>query len=217
MGKHKNRRYKIHLSTQSKKSVLPAEPVASLPQLPVLPPELNSNVFEGIDILSLLNNAPKRVDDDTVSVKSYKSSKSLHTEDILPKKEKRKLRRQLLLRRIDTVNQFKKEHKKKQKNKQNSNDSLGLGDLVDSLPKFEYSPAPSKFKSTRETPKKKAIDKSKKIQKKTIHQVNIYKKLLKNTQLAEDPFAVLSQHLKAVVEKERMDAKESTKKSKPVK
>ncbi|XP_044758007.1 uncharacterized protein LOC123316097 [Coccinella septempunctata] len=217
MGKHKNRRYKLHVSAPSTKSDGSVkQQTMDFSNKPPL--EVDSNVFQGIDLLSLIGKAPKdRIDDDTVSVKSYISNKSIKGETIMPKKEKRKLRRQLLLRKVDTVNQLKKEFKEKQKKKV-KNETLDMKTLLDSLPITEHplSAQSTKISLPRQSKTKgKAIEKSKKIQKKAINNVNIYKKILKSPILANDPLGTISQHLKAFVEQERKAESKPTKVLRP--
>lgn len=215
MGKYKSRRYKMHASAASSKTKPSVQPLPEGP--PSILPPIDTNVFSGIDLMALLENAPKKpLEDDAVSVKSCISNKSIKGDQVIPKKEKRKLRRQLLLRRIDTVNQLKKEQSSKEKKPKNvQNDTLGdMQNLFNSLPNLE-SLAVSKTCSSQHTKtKRKAVEKSRKIQKMNTKQVNIYKQLLKNPAIKKDPFGTITQHLKTVVEKERKTLVESTERPK---
>ncbi|KAJ8941182.1 hypothetical protein NQ314_010481 [Rhamnusium bicolor] len=133
MGKLKRQRQKFHVS----KNIQPEGKTDSFLQdtaslLPLTSPK--ENLFAGINV-DLINIKKKRLDD-VQSVKSYKSLKSEIGRKIISKKEKLKLRREVLLKKVDIVQQMKKELKLREKRK---NTSL-IGDtnpLHDALPSLE--------------------------------------------------------------------------------
>lgn len=141
--------------------------------------------------------------DDAQSIKSYKSLKSQSAKPILPKKEKIKLRRELLLKKIDSVNQMKKELKLREKRK---NTAL-IGDtnpLHDALPSLEsLLKNKSNVKYNRKNIKKKGIEKATQRKKKLVEGVKIFKQTLKNKHFKKNPFEAISNHIKTVVQQER--------------
>ncbi|KAK9887209.1 hypothetical protein WA026_021052 [Henosepilachna vigintioctopunctata] len=205
MGKHKQRRFKSHFpapQTEDSKKDFPLESTSTGTSFTSLPINFKENVFEGVMIPDLMKGLPKN--DDNISMKSYISNKSMKGEKAITKKEKLKMRREMFLRKMDTVNQSKKDNRLRKKKI--------LSDIGDAKPSFDDLPSlDSLFKLTDKSepkkPKKKAIEKSKKIQKSIIQNISIYKKLLKNPSLEKNPFEAISSHLKAVVEEERKKLK----------
>lgn len=208
MGKQRRQRAKLHTAAQNPHSQLKTnEFMDTTPNLsfssdafPLSSPE---NPFVGLNID--FNALRKNLSDDTKSVKSYKSLKSeLGQDKALSKKDKLKLRKELLLRKIDTVNQLTKEKRKKKK----PTTVLGsVNPLKDALPSLQ-----SLLKSKSDPidvphiTKPKGIQKNSKRKKEMFENVASLKKLLKNKSKDENPLLAISEHVKAFVQKERMSS-----------
>ncbi|KRT83442.1 hypothetical protein AMK59_4193 [Oryctes borbonicus] len=133
MGKLKRPRQKLHISSKSKSSN-PTNIQENETEIPILI-QPSKNLFAGIDIN--INNLSKKLNDDVISMKSFKSLKSdVGQSKSLTKKEKMRLRKDILKQKIDTVNQLKKQAIKRKKRKTNAI----IGDtnpLHDALPSLE--------------------------------------------------------------------------------
>ncbi|CAH0545692.1 unnamed protein product [Brassicogethes aeneus] len=204
MGKQRRIRQKLHISSQKKKK--PATESMSMetaPLLPITPPK--ENIFAGLNID--FTNLKKNLNDDVQSVKSYKSAKSeAGSNKILPKKEKLKLRRDVLMKKIDAVNQMKKQLKVRNKRKNVSviGDTNPLHDALPSLESLLQSRASMKHKE-KEQPKKKAVEKSRKRKNNLLTGIKMIKQTLKNKQFSKNPLEAISQHVRAVVDNEKLN------------
>lgn len=194
MGKIRRTRQKYHASPKGKDVADNSSNMENESSTSILikPPD---NLFAGLDINSISLN--KKLNDDIVSVKSFKSIKSeLTTEKALTKKDKLKLRRELLMQKIDTVNQMKKEVKERKKRK---NISI-IGDtnpLHDALPSLESLLKRKNEKLSMQKPEKpKAVRKASQRKKKLLQNVDIYKKLLKSKDLKTNSLSDIAEHVK---------------------
>lgn len=209
MGKQRRRRIKLHLSSSNTQKDKPSdEPIvftksSSVDDIPTL--ETSEDVFKGlnIDITSLNTNLP----DDTRSVRSFKSLKSEHGfSKHIGKKEKLKLRRELLLKKIDTVEQLKKEYEIRNRRKKTAimGDMNPLYDALPSLESLLKSSESSKVKTRAKISKTKGTEKASKRRKRLLKEVGIFKKVLGDKKFKENPLAAVSEHVKAVVESDKV-------------
>ncbi|XP_022920276.1 ribosome biogenesis protein SLX9 homolog [Onthophagus taurus] len=206
MGKLRRNRNKLHLSNNNnQKDSLKNEKKDTSPDFklpPVVFPSNNPFADLNIDVSSL----NKLKNDDVVSVKSFKSLKSELSAktNTLSKKDKLKLKKDLLLRKIDTVNQLKKEAKLKKKRSK----VAIIGDtntLRDALPDLESLIKSSGDDKPKEgVVKKKAIAKERKRKKNMALHLQIYKNLMNNNDFKKDPLGAISDHVKAVSENKQL-------------
>ncbi|XP_018567734.1 protein FAM207A [Anoplophora glabripennis] len=201
-GKLKRQRKKLHIPAKSQKfPENQASPKGdTVPLLPISPPK--EDLFAGLNID--INNIKKSlVSDDVQSIKSNKSSKSESGKQILPKKEKIKLRRELLLKKIDTVNQMKKELKIRERRKNTAviGDTNPLHDALPSLESLLKNKSSINYNNTK-TIKKRGIEKATQRKKKLVEGVKIFKQTLKNKDFKKNPLEAISIHVKAMVEQE---------------
>lgn len=200
MGKFKKNRQKLHSSATGKTNQ-PENNILLLQEKSALPISLETNnIFAGLNIdLNTLNKNLKQ--DDTTSIKSFKSTKSeMSQSKLMTKKDKLKLKRELLLRKIDTVSQLKKEKRLRKKRKNNTI----IGDtnpLHDALPSLESLLKSRKCnEAASQHVKHKAIQKSSKRKKDLLKGISIYKKLLKSNDLIKNPLNIVNENVKHVVE-----------------
>lgn len=213
MGKQKRQRQKLHLKAPHAAAPAKAAPIPDsfMDANPSQPPLLrnDANIFEGlkINIGSLNKNLP---DLDLQSVKSFKSIKKSDKGIIIPKKDKLKLRREMFLKKIDTVNQLKKESKirKKRKNTPIIGDINPLRDALpslDSLLKQKSDNILHKENSKSKIKKPKAVEKASRQKKNYLQGIHIYKRILKNKNISKDPLTVIAQQVKAIVDFEKKE------------
>lgn len=203
MGKQRRVRQKLHLPATDKKEPSTTTNETTFPTAPLkLSPE--KNIFANVDLASGLEKNPSW---DTETVKSFKSVKSDKAGDkALKKKEKLQLRREHLLRKIDTVNQMKKEAKLRSKRK--STPVLGdTNPLHDALPSLEHLLRTRAAKRAPNAAKPRGVQKAGKRQKNVVQGVQIYKRILSNGTFKKDPLAAISEHVKAIVEQENSKQK----------
>lgn len=190
MGKLKRPRQKLHASSKTKPPEIPKANKNVTTQAPILI-QPTENLFAGIDIN--ISNLNRKLNDDVISIKSAKSVKSTTNEGKpLSKKDKLKQRREVLLQKIDLVNQLKKELKRRKKRKNNTI----IGDtnpLHDALPSLE---SLKKKNYVKVVAKPKAIQKSSKRKKKSLQNIAVYKKLLKNMQ---NPLKFMKDRIQEIV------------------
>ncbi|XP_076264346.1 ribosome biogenesis protein SLX9 homolog [Rhynchophorus ferrugineus] len=202
MGKIKRLRQKYHLATKKGCTENKGTISSSTDYIPDDSLKYPTNdLFAGIniDVTKLKSN----LNDDVQSIKSYKSLKS-ESKIVLPKKQKIKLRRNVLLQKIDTVSQMKKELKIKKRRK---NISI-IGDtnpLHDALPSLEslLKSRPNIRQNIPTTKKSKAIQKAKLRKKETIQGVNIFKSVLNNKNFLKNPKEAITQHVQAFINQEK--------------
>ncbi|XP_050503878.1 ribosome biogenesis protein SLX9 homolog [Diabrotica virgifera virgifera] len=146
------------------------------------------------------------VADDVKSVLSYKSIKSHNPINrIIKKKEKVNLKRKLLMKKIDLGNVLKKEQKIRDKRKNTSliGDTNPLHDALPSLDSLLKKKSDLDYQASKEPKKKKGVEKATKRKKKLTSNMEFYKRAIKDTTFKKNPFAVISQHVQAVVQQER--------------
>lgn len=201
MGKTKRQRQKLHLSVTNKepKSEIETNPEVFHPS-PLL--RVEGDLFKDIDI-NFDNLTTDLVDDDRRSVKSFKSVKSELTDNnnrIIPKKHKLKLRRELFLKKIDSIQQLKKERQLKLKKKITAHPENAnlLDDVLPSLKSLVHTSTVKQDKSIVQPAKPKGIQKAKKRRKEMVKEINIYKKVLSNEQFKANSMAAIAEHIKAV-------------------
>lgn len=136
MGKQKRVRQKFHTLPLSEKR--PPEntskPVYNITLPPIVPQK--NNPFEGLQIS--FSDLKKSLNDDTKSVKSFKSLKSeVGGDKHMSKKNKRELRHQFILGKIDAVQQARKAVKQKKIRQKTpiTGDLLPMFEALDSVVK----------------------------------------------------------------------------------
>ncbi|KAF2883148.1 hypothetical protein ILUMI_23016 [Ignelater luminosus] len=208
MGKQRRQRQKLHLPAKDKSEVNDdqlEEGMDTLPSQPILM-QPSENLFAGIDIN--FDHLKKDLLDDVRSVKSFKSLKSeVGGNKAMLKKDKIKLRRNMLLKKIDLLHEVKLKNKQRKKRK---NISI-IGDtnpLHDALPSLE---SLLKEKSTRVDNKKedgskkrKGIEKARKRKKQLVQGVQMMKNVLNNKNFQKDPLKMISQQVKTVVDRSKL-------------
>ncbi|XP_057667169.1 ribosome biogenesis protein SLX9 homolog [Diorhabda carinulata] len=138
-----------------------------------------------------------------VSHKSVESCKSFGR--IIKKKDKLNIKRKFLMKKIDVVNESKKQAKIREKRK---NVSV-IGDtnpLLDALPSIEdliRSKSKSNNMLPKESIKNRGIGKARQRKKKLIEDMAVFKRILKNKTFSTNPFDIISNHLQAMVQEER--------------
>lgn len=194
MGKQRRQRFKLHTPSINKSS----DDHSSSSHITENDTKINlnntwplmqaDNIFKNVTID--FNALKKDLSDDTKSVRSLKSNKSEGKDvQIVKKKDKIKARRELLLRKIDTINQLKKEMKSKKKPKK----VLIIEDmssLKDSLPTFKPLLKDKVFNC-----KTRGIKKAKERKKEHIESVNIYRKMMNLNNLKQNPSEAVQKHI----------------------
>lgn len=205
MGKVRRLRHKLHIATQKdQQESLPTTSEFNPRNLPDLVlPVPSDNLFAELNID--VDNLKSKLNDDVQSVKSFKSLKSEKSgKNILPKKEKLKLRKEMLLRKIDAVNQMKKDLKVREKRKTNAiiGDTNPLHDALPSLESLLKS-RPNIKQNMADIKKKKPIEKAKKRRKEVVQGVKIFKTVLNNNEFKKNPLEAITQHVQALVSQEK--------------
>lgn len=204
MGKQRRQRKKFHISSTNKTEELnvnKSEDTMDVRQPITFTP--TENLFAGIEIN--VDNLKKSISDDTRSVKSFKSVKSeAAAEKPLSKKEKIKLRRTVLLQKIDIVNQQKKEIKQRKKRKHISliGDTNPLHDALPSLSSLLVTK--SSKRHTQIPTKPKAVENALKRKKQVVQGVKLFKKLMINKELQKDPLKAVGKHVDIFIERQKM-------------
>nr|CAH7728460.1 unnamed protein product [Callosobruchus chinensis] len=204
MGKLQRQRNKLHFS--SGKIVETSRKCDDEVNVPVnvIAMPAKADIFSGIIIeLGSLNTM---IDDDMKSsVKSMKSESVIETKHI-SKKLKLQQRRETLLKRIDTVNQLKKEQKARDKRKR----IAVIGDtspLLDALPSLESLMQNKSNMSLENKKKKKGIEKANQRKKKQVEYIQTFKQIINNKTFSANPFEAIAMHVKTVVEQEKSAVK----------
>lgn len=196
MGKQRRQRQKLHISASHRKR----QDANIELEMDTAPPIVThvEDVFQGVNIDF---NSLHTTVDDTESVKSFKSVKSV----CKVKKDKLKLRRDILLKKIDAVNQMKKEYKARNKRKKTviMGDTNPLHDALPSLESLLKNTAELKQKQ-RPPAKSKAIQKAAKRKKSLIKEVELFKKILADKKFKNNPKHAITEHVKAVIENEKL-------------
>lgn len=203
MGKQRRARQKFH-AVAAKLNSTPSTQQRTKDTAPLLPlgSPVTENIFSGVEID--FNKLKKNLSDETQSVRSCKSQKSENgTVKTQPKKDKLKARREMLLKKIDTVNQMRKQLKIRNKRK---NTPL-IGDtnpLHDALPSLEslIKQKNEKKSSFPKTIKKKCIEKSARRKKQLVEGVKTFKQTLKNAKFKGNPLKSVTDHIKHIVQSE---------------
>jgi hypothetical protein len=201
MGKVRRQRKKFHLEAKTPVQVsldqkMRLAEVSATPELLIKPQE---NMFDGLHIdVGSLN---KNLSDDVRSVKSFKSAKSdLGT--TITKKDKLKMRREILLKKFEMMNQNKLSEKRKKTPV--VGDMNPLRDALPSLDSLLKSTANVSYgKQSAQPKKKKGIEKTKKLKKNQLQGVKLFQHIFKNKQYQKDPQTAIAQHVKAMLDNEK--------------
>nr|CAI5817024.1 unnamed protein product [Callosobruchus analis] len=206
MGKLKTQRKKLHLSSgklveTNRKCANEINKSVDLPLMPV-----KDDIFSGINIE--LSTLKTKLEDDVKSVKSVNTvkSESVNETKHISKKLKMQLRRETLLKRIDTLNQIKKEQNARDKRKK----IAVIGDtnpLLDALPSLEsliQNKSNMRFKLSENKKKKKGIEKANQRKKKQMEHIQTFKQIINNKTFSANPFETISKHVRSVVEQEKI-------------
>ncbi|KAL1518227.1 hypothetical protein ABEB36_001884 [Hypothenemus hampei] len=194
MGKVRRLRQKFHTSTKSNIAPITAADSEIKPSKVSLlqsKTDLFANVAINIQQLSTFN-IPQ--DEDQQSTKSTASLM------IKKKKDKLKLRREQLLKKIDLVNQMKRESKRKLKRKKTKDIVGDLDSLRDALPSLKNlsKTRGPKFPSAPKK-KKKCIEKEQKRKRQLLNEVKAFKTVLKNKKYQKSPLEAISKHVQSLV------------------
>lgn len=198
MGKTKRQRQKLHLSAVKKPEVNNEPAVDSKISHPSPLLRIEGDIFKDIDFS--IDTLATRIDDDCRSVKSFKSVKSVFTDDnnkIMPKKDKLKLRREIFLKKMDSLYQLKKGNGKKKLKKQPVVLSEGAQLLKDSLPSLQSLLHTADSKKVKPT-KQKGIQKAKKRKNEMIKEIKLYKKALSDERFKTNSLAAIAEHIKTM-------------------
>ncbi|CAG9859798.1 unnamed protein product [Phyllotreta striolata] len=139
--------------------------------------------------------------------KSLKLSKQIDNKPI-KKKDKLTLKKSLLMKKVDAAKQLKKEEKIKEKRKKISiiGDTNPLHDALPSLESLMENKKKVKFEDSEKTKKKKAIEKASQRKKKNFNNIDFFKRAINDKSFKKNPFEIISNHIQAVVNKERDNA-----------
>ncbi|KAK4873092.1 hypothetical protein RN001_015121 [Aquatica leii] len=170
MGKQRRQRKKYHQPSKSSKDPKHLQSAGSAIKTQPITLAPTSNLFAGLDIN--VDNLNKNLD--TCSVKSFKSDFS----NKLPKKDKTKLRRKMLLKKLDVATIAKK--------KKTKTDNLNSSPLLQSL---------AKDKNDKKQIKRKGTQKATKRKKYFLNGVNLFKKLINNKEFKANPHKIVSERI----------------------
>ncbi|PSN41481.1 hypothetical protein C0J52_18149 [Blattella germanica] len=204
MGKIRRVRQKYHLAAT--KSTPPTDAVAvqetelSIPEAPVT---VSDDIFSGIDIL--FNNLKKTLkDSDTRSVISNKTTKSTFSGATISKKDKRKLRHELFLKKLEVAYCDRKKDGKK-KNKQNK-PKKDVKAQIDKLPALDLNLDMDlesvKKKDKQRQVKVRGIPKAKHRKKSLLQDIAALKNLLSDPEFKLDAVQAASSRVQEKVHKE---------------
>ncbi|KAK2187016.1 hypothetical protein NP493_180g01030 [Ridgeia piscesae] len=207
MGKVRQKRHRVHqgaVKAKDNESAKQTTQDSSVKLSKVAPTQIPSvGLFSKVDIdLNALSKQLPSSDAD-FDVRSTITSKSMKGLN-LSKKEKRKLKREFLTKKIDQIKlmrQQAKDHKKRQK-------TAIVGDmrpLVDTLPTLELLLKDcSKVQQPSETkPKKeKAIQKTKTKQKQMNTEISLFRQVLEHPSYKANPLSTITEHLQNKLKQE---------------
>ncbi|XP_044731722.1 protein FAM207A [Chrysoperla carnea] len=198
MGKIRHQRKKYHLSRNSAEPINADETYNS--QLPILPLLINEkqNIFADVKIS--FNDLKKTLNDDTKSVKSFKSFKSeISDGKRLSKKDKIALRHEFILNKINVVEQARKSTLAKKKREQTEiiGDLLPLRDALPALETLIQSTSSQNLKSTQIIQKKKPIEKRRIREKNTVKNVKTFRALISNKEFKKNPLKMMTEIIKS--------------------
>lgn len=217
MGKQRRERQKYHLSRmKSNNAVATATDSCESNEkqsqktstfLPV--PE---NLFAGIDIS--VDNLKQSLEDS--DIRSVISKKSLSAGNVISKKEKRKLRHEAFLKKLEAAYHVRKDAKKQRKLKtsplkteaQPQSDKFPLLNLSDKLPPLDLNIELAQKNSISEKKpvrKQRGIPKAKRRNKVMLQDIALFKQLLANDEYKADPVTSISSHIHTKVCEEVMN------------
>jgi len=147
-------------------------------------------MFSGmdIDIEKLEGQLPDL--DDARSVVTSKSFRGLN----ISKKDKRKVKHDFFMKKIDGIQTAAAELKKKKKREK----TVITGDLMglqDTLPTLELLMKTTKHSHTHNVPKERSTNKTKKRQKDMLSDINLFKQVLNHPAYQSNPTSAISEHL----------------------
>ncbi|XP_060519338.1 ribosome biogenesis protein SLX9 homolog [Cylas formicarius] len=161
-----------------------------------------SQPFQNAFDVGLENINNNKSSNDVHSVKLFKLiTTESSRKSILPKRQKLKLRRQMLLKKIDNFKQV-----KKQANLRKKKNNVILGDLNslhDALPALEPLLKDNRKYTAHRARKQRAVKKAKHRQTELIRGVKLFKQILGNEVFQKNPLGTISQHIQVMVKKER--------------
>uniref|UniRef100_A0A1B6D0F3 Ribosome biogenesis protein SLX9 n=1 Tax=Clastoptera arizonana TaxID=38151 RepID=A0A1B6D0F3_9HEMI len=192
MGKQRRAREKFHiasarLASNSMPTTNSAYESQEFQGLPIKDWPVQKNIFEGLDI-NFDSLKKSLIEDDKISVGSVaKSLKYDKNGKLLTKAEKMKLKRALLLSKIDAIAQMKRESKQKRKNRKSPPilklEELGKEDSVE----------------LQKVGEKKGIKKAKYRQKDYLDNMKSFQKILSNPAFRANPQKIISESIKKIV------------------
>ncbi|KDR11159.1 uncharacterized protein LOC110837334 [Zootermopsis nevadensis] len=217
MGKLRRERHKYHLSrakSTNGASVTPTEnneaSKGESPESSALLP-VPENLFAGVDIsFDSLKQSLKDPD-----VRSVISKKSLSGGSLKSKKEKKKLRHEVFLKKLQATYEIRKSGKKRRRSNKSPrevenaarSDKLPSRHLSDKLPSLDLNiELAQKTSSSKEksAAKHRSIPKAKRRNNVMLQDISLFKRLLANDGFKADPVTSVSSHVRSKVYEEFM-------------
>ncbi|XP_063396870.1 uncharacterized protein LOC134681258 isoform X1 [Mytilus trossulus] len=196
MGKVKRQRKKLH--TEAVKTTDNKVEIVDMMDTDIKQPELRlDNPFANLD-LDLGQLKQKLPDFDARSQVTNKSLKGLH----IKKKDKKKLRHDIWIKKLNEVEAAKKEEKERKKREKTA--IVGdIGAMGDALPTIELlMKKSSKINSDQTEQKKRGIATEKKRKKQMMEDISIFKQILDHPAYKENPTETINTHLQNKLKQE---------------
>ncbi|CAG2229066.1 unnamed protein product [Mytilus edulis] len=196
MGKVKRQRKKLH--TEAVKTTDNKVEIVDMMDTDIKQPELRlDNPFANLD-LDLGQLKQKLPDFDARSQVTNKSLKGLH----IKKKDKKKLRHDIWIKKLNAVEAAKKEEKERKKREKTA--IVGdIGAMGDALPTIELlMKKSSNINSDQKEQKKRGIATEKKRKKQMMEDISIFKQILDHPAYKENPTETITTHLQNKLKQE---------------
>ncbi|CAC5400538.1 unnamed protein product [Mytilus coruscus] len=196
MGKVKRQRKKLH--TEAVKTTDSKVEIVDMMDTDIQQPELRlDNPFANLD-LDLGQLKQKLPDFDARSQVTNKSLKGLH----IKKKDKKKLRHDIWIKKLNAVEAAKKEEKDRKKREKTA--IVGdIGAMGDALPTIELLMKKSSQANRDQTEEKtRGIAKEKKRKKQMMEDISVFKQILDHPAYKENPTETITTHLQNKLKQE---------------
>ncbi|OWF35894.1 ribosome biogenesis protein slx9-like [Mizuhopecten yessoensis] len=209
MGKMKKNRQKYHAAAKKKEDskveivdMHDMETDTKFPPTLLSPAEKDGSLFKGLKINkeTLKQELP---DFDTRSTITSKSLRGLN----MKKKDKRKLKHDLWMKKLNSIDTAKKEAKAKKKRQQTPvvGDIGILGDALPTLDLLLKGSTGPKSSDNKETTKK-CIPKEKQRKKQMMNDISLFKQVLAHPSFIENPTDTIKEHLQnKLLQEQEMD------------
>nr|KAG5710232.1 hypothetical protein BaRGS_006751 [Batillaria attramentaria] len=165
----------------------------------------SKNPFKGMKITTdlLKQNLP---DFDARSAITSKTLKGMN----LKKKDKQRLRHELWMEKVDTIQTARKQRKEKRQREQTVvvGDMTGMGDALPTLELLLKDTSAATLAREKQEKKPKGIVKEKQRQKQMMNDISLFQQVLDHPSYKDNPAATIAEHLrnKLKQEEEQMDA-----------